>query len=131
MCSSSSASERTLRWAVCALLVAVGSVRAEVASAESAAVAAPDAAPLETLRQKCRALARSGQRAEATEACKTAFERGARSASDIRTMVGVAVTGPQQPTPFELARAYQLASLAVRQESAEPWGYAAMCEVAE
>ena len=82
-------------------------------------------------REQCQALTRAGKRADAVTACTRAVELGARSALDLRMLVGALVAGPKAPSTLELAQAFQYAQLAVRQESAAPWGYLALCDVAK
>ena len=82
-------------------------------------------------REQCQALTRAGKRDEAVAACTRALELGARSAFDLRMLVGALVAGAKAPNTLELAQAFQYAQLAVRQESAAPWGYVALCEVAK
>jgi tetratricopeptide (TPR) repeat protein len=81
-------------------------------------------------RKQCEALAGAGKRQDALKACQRAYELGSRSTFDARKMVAVRVAGRQLPTPLEAYQAYDMASFAIRSDSGEPWGYAAMCDVA-
>lgn len=89
---------------------------------------APKSALLE--RKRCEALAGAGKRQEALKSCEHAFELGARSAHDTWKMVSVRVAGKVPPTPLDAYQAHDFAETAIRFDSALPWGYAGMGQLA-
>jgi tetratricopeptide (TPR) repeat protein len=89
---------------------------------------APRSALLE--RKRCEALAEAGKRPEALKSCEHAFELGARSAHDTWTMVNVRVAGKVPPSPLDAYQAHDFAETAIRFDSALPWGYAGMGQLA-
>lgn len=83
----------------------------------------PDAA-------RCEALTALGQRQDAIDACRRALQNS-RSAVAARAMVRALMAGTEAPTSDELGHALWLAKDARARFPKEPWGYAAMCDIAD
>jgi len=79
-------------------------------------------------RRECQGLALLGRRVEAMEACRRAVGAGA-SPLDFRASVLAITSGTTDPTSQELSDARVMAATAMRQLPAEPWGYAAQCDI--
>jgi hypothetical protein len=84
----------------------------------------------QTLDAQCQSLSRLGGRKEAIDVCGRAFGVS-RSPTTARAMVHALMAGPDAPTVEELGQAFFLAEDTRTRFSQQPWGYAAMCDIAE
>jgi hypothetical protein len=102
-------------------------VRAEVLF-HAAAEEAPNA-PLPALK-RCQALSELDRHSEAVAACEAARLRGANSPFDLGVMVHARMNGDGPPTPAEVGEAFAIARNATVLGPKQPWGFAALCEIA-
>jgi hypothetical protein len=111
--------------------VAAGGATALVVTLAPATFADPP--PTETqvdALAKCESLTATGPRPVAIEACRRASP-GASSPVAARALVRALMSGPEQPTVEELAQAFLLAQEVRSRFPDQPWGYAALCDIAE
>jgi tetratricopeptide (TPR) repeat protein len=80
-------------------------------------------------RRHCQALTDLGERDRALAACRRAMQWEG-SPLDIRSLVRAMMSNPNNPTFEELHQATLLATRGMRAMSHQPWGYAAMCDIA-
>jgi tetratricopeptide (TPR) repeat protein len=81
-------------------------------------------------RRLCEALTALGRRDEAIAACDRAIASPG-SALDMRAMVRALMSGPEAPTPADVATAMTLMRKAQTDMPLAPWGYAAACDIAQ
>lgn len=80
-------------------------------------------------RRRCELLTALGQRDSAIEACNLATTYGG-SVRDLRAAAGAVISGPRPPTSDQVVTAFSIATGAQRLLPAQPYGYAALADIA-
>jgi hypothetical protein len=116
---------RVLPFACAAVLILIGGSAVARAAADDAVMA-----DLAQARADCETSTELGRRDEAIASCQRVLTQEG-SAADERAMVGALMSGATPPTMEQLAQALALARNARMGAPAQPWGYAAMCDIAK
>ena len=108
-------------------LVAAGRLSEALALYEQAAWLAPHSGFPD--RRRCELLIALGQRDRAIEACNLATTYGG-SVRDLRATVGAAMAGPGRASSDQVASTFSMATGAQRLLPGQPYGYAALADIA-